>query len=184
MGGSGGMVPRPELPRADSMAAAGPPDGSRASRGMVPRVALGALTFLFPFAVLLAVWAAVKGGFGLPDSTLTGVRTVPPILSHAVATMGGGRGRVIRDVYLPGALPSIVVGCRLGVGYGWRALIAGDMLTGKAGLGFLIFDARRFDRIDRIIAGLLVIGTLYLIIDRLLLAPVEEATAQRWGSVR
>ncbi len=289
MGGSGGMVPRPELPRADSMAAAGPPDGSRASRGMVPRVALGALTFLFPFAVLLAVWAAVKGGFGLPDntlaspmqalralgavvqsgvlpayvsaslarltvgcllavaiglpvgillgltrygarmfepflrffqavsgiawlpmaiiwfgftnatvfvvivytalipivfSTMTGVRTVPPILSQAVATMGGGRGRVIRDVYLPGALPSIVVGCRLGVGYGWRALIAGEMLTGKAGLGFLIFDARRFDRIDRIIAGMLVIGTLYLIIDRLLLAPVEEATAQRWGSVR
>src|SRR6266700_2862591 len=56
------MVPRPELPRADSMAAAGPPDGSRASRGMVPRVALGALTFLFPFAVLLALWAAVQSG--------------------------------------------------------------------------------------------------------------------------
>jgi len=255
----------------------------------VRRAAVGALTFIFPFSALLAVWVAVKGSFGLADdvlaspaqvlralgvvirsgvlpayvsaslarltvgcllavaiglpvgillgltrygarmfepflrffqavsgiawlpmaiiwfgftnatvfvvivytalipivlSTMTGVRTVPPVLSHAVATMGGGRGRMIRDVYLPGALPSIVVGWRLGVGYGWRALIAGEMLTGKPGLGFMVFDARRFDSIDRIIAGMLVIGALYLIIDRLLLAPVEEATAQRWGSVR
>jgi taurine transport system permease protein len=63
-------------------------------------------------------------------NTMTGVRTVPPIYRQAMATMGAGPLRIMWSVYLPGALPSIVVGVRLGIGYGWRALIAGEMLAG------------------------------------------------------
>ena len=117
-------------------------------------------------------------------STMTGVRTIPPIYSQAIETMGGNRLRLVRDVYVPGALASIVVGVRLGIGYGWRALIAGEMLVGAGGLGFMIFDARRFHVIGQILAGMVLIGILYLIIDRLLLAPIEDATVRRWGLQR
>lgn len=117
-------------------------------------------------------------------NTLMGVRLIPPIYVDSVRTMGGGRLRLLRDVYLPGALASIVVGLRLGIGYGWRALIAGEMLIGSAGIGTLIFEARQFHQIDQIIAGMLVIGILYVVIDRMILAPVERLTVQRWGVLR
>jgi len=117
-------------------------------------------------------------------NTLIGVQLIPDIYQESIQTMGGGRLRLVRDVYLPGALPSIVVGLRLGIGYGWRALIAGEILTGLPGLGTLIFEARRFHQIDQILAGMVVIGVLYLIADRMVLAPVERLTVQRWGVVR
>jgi taurine transport system permease protein len=117
-------------------------------------------------------------------TTMTGVRTIPPIYRDAIQTLGGGRRRVVRDVYLPGALASVVVGVRLGIGYGWRALIAGEMLIGAGGLGFMVFDARRFFVLGQILAGMIIIGILYVVIDRLILAPIEDATVRRWGVQR
>ena len=72
----------------------------------------------------------------------------------------------------------------MGIGYGWRALIAGEMLVAKGGLGDLIFSARTGNQIDRIMAGMIVIGVLYLILDRLILQPFEDATVARWGVLR
>lgn len=117
-------------------------------------------------------------------TTMMGVRTIPPIYRDAIETLGGGRARLVRDVYLPGSLASVVVGVRLGIGYGWRALIAGEMLIGAGGLGFMIFDARRFFVMGQILAGMIIIGILYVVIDRLILAPVEDATVRRWGVQR
>lgn len=117
-------------------------------------------------------------------NTMTGIRTVPPVYAQAIATLGGGRLRALWNVYLPGALPGIVVGLRLGVGYGWRALIAGEMLAGKSGLGFLIFDARRFHVIDTIMAGMVLIGLLYLVVDRMIFGSLERLTVRRWGVLR
>lgn len=117
-------------------------------------------------------------------NTMMGVRLIPRIYRESFQTMGGGRLRLITDIYIPGALASIVVGLRLGIGYGWRALIAGEMLIGASGIGFMIFDARRFHLIDVILAGMIIIGVLYLIIDRMILAPIERVTVHRWGILR
>jgi len=117
-------------------------------------------------------------------NTMTGVRAVPEHYALGLRSLGAGRLRVIRDVYLPGALPSIMVGLRLGMGYGWRALIAAEMLVRQGGLGDLIFGARTSGQIDRIIGGMIVIGALYIIIDRLLVQPLENLTIARWGLLR
>jgi taurine transport system permease protein len=122
--------------------------------------------------------------FPVAFNTLTGVRTVPGIFSNAVRTLGGGRWRIIRDVLVPGALPNIVTGVRLGIAYGWRALIAAEIVVGANGLGFMIFDAQAFGITSRIVLGMIVIGSLWLMLDQLLLRPLEEATVQRWGLVR
>jgi taurine transport system permease protein len=87
-------------------------------------------------------------------------------------------------VYLPGSFPGIVVGPRLGMGYGWRALIAAEMLVRQGGLGDLIFGARTFNQIDRIMFGMIVIGVLYIVVDRLLVQPHEAMTLARWGVPR
>jgi taurine transport system permease protein len=122
--------------------------------------------------------------FPVAFNTLVGVRTVPAIFSNAVRTLGGDRWRIIRDVLVPGALPNIVTGVRLGIAYGWRALIAAEIVVGANGLGFMIFDAQAFGITSRILLGMIVIGSLWLTLDQLLLRPLEEATIQRWGLVR
>jgi taurine transport system permease protein len=117
-------------------------------------------------------------------NTMVGVRTIPENYVLALRSLGASRLRIVKDVFLPGALPSIVVGLRLGMGYGWRALIAAEMLVRKGGLGDLIFGARTFGQIDRIMVGMVVIGALYLTVDRLIVQPIENMTVARWGVLR
>jgi taurine transport system permease protein len=117
-------------------------------------------------------------------NTMIGVRAIPEYYTLAMRSLGASRLRLVRDVYLPGALPSIVVGLRLGMGYGWRALIAAEMLVRQGGLGDLIFGARTFGQIDRIITGMIVIGCLYVVVDRLIVQPIENLTVARWGLLR
>ena len=117
-------------------------------------------------------------------NALLGVRSVPRLYVNALRTLGASRWRIVRDVIVPGALPSIVTGLRLGLAYGWRALIAAEMLVGAQGLGFMIFNAQNFHLTARIMLGMAVIGVLWVILDYFLLRPLEEATIARWGLVQ
>src|SRR5439155_855382 len=102
----------------------------------------------------------------------------------------------IRDGSLPrhvaGSFARVVVGTvlalvpaiRLGLGFAWRGLIAAEMIATNIGLGYMLFLARDFYRTEVIVFGMIVIGVLWLLIDRLLLAPLERATIERWGMVR
>ena len=117
-------------------------------------------------------------------NTMTGVRAIPENYVLALRSLGASRFRIVTGVYFPGALPSIVVGLRLGMGYGWRALIAAEMLVRQGGLGDLIFGARTFNQIDRIMVGMIAIGILYIVVDRLLVQPIEAMTLARWGVLR
>ena len=84
---------------------------------------------------------------------------------------------------IPGAMPSIVAGIRMSIGFGWRALIAAEMIATSTGLGFLIFNAQNFHQTDTILVGIITIGVLWLVTDRLLLQPLERWTVERWGMV-
>jgi taurine transport system permease protein len=116
-------------------------------------------------------------------NTLVGVRTVPRLFESAVRTLGGSRRHVILQVLIPGAMPSIVTGIRLSIGFGWRALIAAEMIATTTGLGFLIFNAQNFHQTDAILVGIITIGILWLVTDRLVLRPLERWTIERWGMV-
>jgi NitT/TauT family transport system permease protein/taurine transport system permease protein len=116
-------------------------------------------------------------------NTLVGVRTVPKVLENAVRTLGGSRRHVILQVLIPGAMPNIVTGLRMSIGFGWRALIAAEMIATSTGLGFLIFNAGNFHQTDTILVGILTIGVLWLLTDRLLLQPLERWTVERWGLI-
>ena len=116
-------------------------------------------------------------------NTLVGVRTVPRVFEHAVRTLGGSRRHLVLQVLIPGAMPSIVAGLRLSIGFGWRALIAAEMIATSTGLGFLIFNAQNFHQTDTILVGIITIGVLWLATDRLLLQPLERWTVERWGLV-
>jgi len=128
--------------------------------------------------------AAYSFFFPVLFNTLVGVQTVPRVLRHAIRTLGGSGYRVVRDVLLPGALPSIAAGVRLGFGYGWRALVGAEMLVAQGGLGYLLLKAQSVGLVPRMVVGMVAIGVLAALVDALLLEPLEEATVRRWGTVR
>jgi taurine transport system permease protein len=134
----------------------------------------GAITFVIFNAVFFVV----------AYNTLLGVTSIPMQLRHAAASLGASRWQIFVEVLLPGALPNIVTGVRTGLGFAWRALIAAEMIATNVGLGYMLFVARDFYRTEVIVLGMIVIGVLWLVIDRLLLAPLERATIERWGLVR
>lgn len=116
-------------------------------------------------------------------NTVLGVRTIHINMYRAALSLGASRARMILEVVLPGALPNIVTGLRNGLGYGWRALIAAEIIVGTSGIGFLMFDARRAGSVVEIILGMIILGILWYIVDSWILAPIERATGQRWGMV-
>ena len=117
------------------------------------------------------------------QNTVLGVQLVPEALENGVRSLGGSRWETLRSVTLPGALPYILTGIRSGLGFGWRALIAAELVGAASGLGTMIFDAAEFHRSDIIITGCLIIGTIAMAVDRWLLLPIERRTVLRWGLI-
>jgi ABC-type nitrate/sulfonate/bicarbonate transport system permease component len=97
-------------------------------------------------------------------STLTGVASVDPTTIHTALTMGARQWRVFKDVILPGALPSILSGLRIGWGFGWWSLVTAEMIGATSGLGWLIFSAYQsaFD-LAAVMAGMVMVGAIGLI---------------------
>ena len=116
-------------------------------------------------------------------NAMLGVRGVARVYEQSVMTMGGSRWDIIWQVYLPGAMPSIITGMRMSLGFGWRALIAAEMIGGDSGLGFMIFTAAEEFKIEQVFLGVIIIAIIFLATDRYLLAPLEKWTTQRWGLV-
>jgi NitT/TauT family transport system permease protein/taurine transport system permease protein len=146
-------------------------------------IPIATLWFGYGFgAIVFVIFNAVF--FVVAYNTLLGVSTIPMPLRHAAASLGAGRRALLTDVLLPGALPNIVTGVRTGLGFAWRGLIAAEMIATSQGLGYMLFVARDFYATEVIVMGMIVIGVIWLLIDRLLLVPLERATIERWGLVR
>ncbi len=130
-------------------------------------------------AVIFIVWNAMF--FALAYNTMLGVRRIPTSLLRSARSLGAGPWRLFWEVLLPGAMPSVISGLRIGLGYGWRGLVAAEIIATPAGLGYTLFLAQTSFSTDVIIAAMVIIGVLWLCTDRLLLAPLERRTVRRWG---
>ena len=130
-------------------------------------------------AVLLVGFAA---SFPVAVNTWTGVKAVKEIWIRAAQSMGAGERQLFRKVVLPGALPYLLTGLRLGLARAWRVLVAVEMLTSvRLGLGWLIFGAREFLNTDVMLAGVAVIGIIGLALEKLVFQRLEQFTVVRWG---
>lgn len=77
-------------------------------------------------------------------------------------------------IRLPYAMSDILVGMRIGLGYSWRAIISAEMIAASAGLGHMILFAQQMSRTDKVIVGILVIGVVGYITDRLFALIIDK----------
>jgi NitT/TauT family transport system permease protein/taurine transport system permease protein len=114
-------------------------------------------------------------------NTVTGVQTIPVALHRAVRSHGGRGLALLTNLILPGALVQILLGLRTSMAYGWRALVASEMIAGSNGLGFMTMEAVQWQRTETIILGMIVIGLLWVALDRFVFTAIERRTIARWG---
>ncbi len=108
--------------------------------------------------------------FPILINTIHGVRSIENSLIRAARTLGASNQQIFYLVVLPGAVPSIVTGLRLGAGMGIFVLVAAELLGSSSGLGWLIMDSREHFMIDRIMVGIVALGIVGYLINRGLLA--------------
>ena len=128
---------------------------------------------------------AFEASLSIMLNTWAGVKSVDVSLMNAGRALGAKGYRLFYKILIPAALPAIITGYRQGFSRAWRILVAGEMLASiGTGIGFRIFEARAFLASDVMYAGVIVIGVLGFLLERVALRSLEIFTVQRWGMVR
>jgi len=98
-------------------------------------------------------------------NTLHGIRTVDPQLIEMGRIYGMTDGELFRRVIFPGALPSIFVGVRYGLGIMWLTLIVAETIAASSGLGYMAMQAREFLLVDVVVLAILIYALLGKLAD-------------------
>ena len=109
--------------------------------------------------IYLAIFAPVA------MSALAGVRSAQQVRVRAAQSLGASRVQVLWFVILPGALPEILTGLRIGLGVGWSTLVAAELIAATRGLGFMVQSAGEFLATDVVLAGIAVIAVIAFILE-------------------
>jgi len=131
--------------------------------------------------VITAVF--LGGFFAIASNTMRGIEMVNKDQVNAARLMGVSGFKLFASVLLPGSLVSIITGLRLGIGYSWRALVGGEMLSALVewGIGKMVYQARFWNDVVVMFVGLIVIGLSGFLLDRIFLKWVEKETVEKWG---
>ncbi|MGU5760782.1 taurine ABC transporter permease TauC [Aeromonas hydrophila] len=104
--------------------------------------------------IYLAIFAPVA------MATLAGVQGAKQVRLRAARALGASRWQVLWYVIVPGALPDILTGLRIGLGVGWSTLVAAELIAATRGVGFMVQAAGEFLATDVVLAGILVIALI------------------------
>ena len=109
--------------------------------------------------IYLAIFAPVA------MSALAGVKSAQQVRIRAAQSLGASRAQVLWFVILPGALPEILTGLRIGLGVGWSTLVAAELIAATRGLGFMVQSAGEFLETDVVLAGIAVIAIIAFLLE-------------------
>ncbi|PKH23882.1 taurine transporter subunit [Enterobacterales bacterium CwR94] len=112
---------------------------------------------------ILLIYLAIFAPIAL--STLAGVKSARQTRLRAAQSLGASHWQVLRYVILPGALPEILTGVRIGLGVGWSTLVASELIAATRGLGFMVQSAGEFLATDVVLAGIAVIALVAFILE-------------------
>jgi NitT/TauT family transport system permease protein len=128
------------------------------------------------------VFVVVMGSLlAISISTEDGVAGIDPLLLRASGVLGVRGLRFYLGVLVPGALPGIVTGLKLGWSFAWRALMAGELLFVAGGLGQLLQQGRELLDVAQVMAVMIAIVAVGSTVDQVLFRLVEVRIRRRWG---
>ena len=108
---------------------------------------------------------------------------IPSVYFRVARDLGIGGARLLTAVTLPAIAPQVITTLRVVAGLSWLEVVAAEMIAGRDGLGFAVWDARNGLRIDLLAAEMLVIGVIGVALDRVLVQ-LTRIPSVRWGYER
>ncbi len=115
-------------------------------------------------------------------SVISGIKGVDINYIRAAEMMGTGRAELFFKVLLPASLPSMLSGLRIGLGTGWRVLVAAEMVVGTGtGLGYSIIQSRWTLDYSSSFACIVIIVAVGLFFEKVLLRALEKRTVDLWS---
>lgn len=106
--------------------------------------------------------------FPILVATMHAQRHINPAIIKTAINFGAKGTYLLFKVILPASFPFVMVGLRIALGIAWVIVVAAEMVGMRSGLGFMILDARNFLRTDMVIAGMIVIGIIGLVLDKVM----------------
>jgi len=131
---------------------------------------------MLPIAII-----TVGAFFPVCYNTAAGIRNVDPMMIQAAHILGASEKRILFEVILPNAAPSVFAGLRLSSGMAWRTVLAAEMVAIPTGVGALIMKAESLVRVDLIMSCLVVLSLLCLFFERVL-DVIERKWVGKWSS--
>ena len=121
--------------------------------------------------------------FPIVLATVAAVANIPSVYFRVAHDYGFSDNELLTKVTLPAIAPQVITSLRVTAGLAWLVVVAAEMIAGNAGLGFAIWDARNGLRMDLLVGGMIVIGVIGVVIDRVLLQ-LTRISSVRWGYER
>ncbi|GAC1670014.1 MAG: ABC transporter permease [Candidatus Acidiferrum sp.] len=119
--------------------------------------------------------------FPLLLTAMSAVENVPAVYINIGRNFGVSTTDFVCHVLYPAVVPQLITGARITLGIAWLVVVAAEMIAVNSGLGFLIIDARNAgNRYDLVVAGMVIIGTIGLLLD-LGMRSLEHVKSFRWG---
>jgi NitT/TauT family transport system permease protein len=116
-------------------------------------------------------------------ATVSAVASIPSVYFRVARDYGFNGLELLTKVTLPAIAPQVITSLRVTAGLAWLVVVAAEMIAGRDGLGFAIWDARNGLRMDLLVAGMIVIGVIGMVIDRVLMR-LTRINSIRWGYER
>ena len=100
-------------------------------------------------------------------NTSFGVASIPQDHKNVAKAFGFSKMRYLTKILIPYSLPHIITGLRLSISVAWLVIVAGEMLSGGAGIGFFVWDSWNALSLEKVISAILIIGIVGLLFDRI-----------------
>jgi len=121
--------------------------------------------------------------FPIVLATAAAVSSIPAVYFRVAQDYGFRGVELLTTVTLPAIMPQIITALRVTAGVAWLVVVAAEMIAGRDGLGFMIWDARNALRPDLVVVGMCIIGVIGVVLDRLLVQ-LTRIPSVRWGYER
>ncbi len=116
-------------------------------------------------------------------ATIAAVASIAAVYFRVAQNYGYRGAELLTRVTLPAIVPQVITALRITAGLAWVVVVAAEMVAGRDGLGFAVWDARNGMRLDLLVVNMIVIGFIGVAIDRLLLQ-LTKIPSIRWGYER